>query len=204
MKIFTRLFLVTTLVGSHLLSLTAMAVNEPQEPVGVSPASKGGGTVWKLMDDNRTGIVVSAQNARPAFILNTEEHTCSKIYESAVSAAFHSIGAPRSQKSMYTSITLAAFTPGMGNDVKPLPSISAYPNPARGYTKLALSQPFNYGNFKVKISNTIGRVIGTYDLPSTEQKVLELDLKGLPAGVYFYSLLVDDKTVETKRLILQK
>ncbi len=201
MKIFTRVFLVTMLVGSHLLSLTALAVSEP----GESPVSKGSGTVWKLMDDNRSGgIVVSAQNARPGFILNPEEHTCSKIYEAAVSASFHTVSAPRAQKSMYTNISLAAFTPGTVNDVKSLPSISAYPNPARGYTKLALSQPFSYGNFKVKISNTIGRVIGTYDLPATEQKVLELDLNGLPAGVYFYSLLVNDKTVETKRLILQK
>ena len=204
MKIFTRLFLVTTLVGAQLFSLTALAVGAAQERAGNSPVSKGGGTVWKLMSDNRTGVVVSAQNARPAFILNTEEHTCSKIYESAVSASFHAVGTSKTANGMYTNITLAAFTPGAVAEVKPLPSISAYPNPARGYTKLALSQPFSNGNFKVKISNTIGRVIGTYDLPSTEQKVLELDLKGLPAGVYFYSLLVDDKTVETKRLILQK
>lgn len=204
MKIFTRLFLVGLLAGANLLSLTAAAVGDAQEQAGVSPVNKGGNTVWKLMADNRTGVVVSAQNARPAFILNEDEHTCSKIYESAVSASFHPSATSKSKKSMYTNITLAAFSPGAIAEVKPLPSISAYPNPARGYTKLALSQPFNNGNFKVKISNTIGRVIGTYELPSTEQKVLELDLKGLPAGVYFYSLLVDDKTVETKRLILQK
>ena len=204
MKIFTKLFLVATLAGSHLLSLTAFAVGAAQEHAGVSPVNKGTAAVWKLMGDNRSGVLVSAQNARPAFILNEEEHTCSKIYESAVSASFHPVSTSRTPKSMYTNITLAAFTAGAVAEVKPLPSINAYPNPARGYTKLAISQPFSYGNFKVRISNTIGRVIGTYELPSTEQKVLELDLKGLPAGVYFYSLLVDDKTVETKRLILQK
>jgi hypothetical protein len=204
MKIFTKLFLVFTLIGSHLFSMTAMAVSGPQQRPGISPISKGGNTVWKLMDDNRaTGLVVSAQNARPAFIPKMEDHACSKIYEAAVSSSFHLLNAPRSINSMYANVTLAAFTPA-GNDTKPLPSISAYPNPARGHTKLALSQPFSNGNFKVKLSNTIGRVIGTYDLPSTEQKVIELDLEGLPAGVYFYSLLVDDKMVETKRLILQK
>lgn len=204
MKIFTRLFIIATLAGANLLSLTAIAVGAAQEPAGVSPVNKGTAAVWRLLTDNRSGLVVSAQNARPAFILNEEEHTCSKIYESAVSASFHPVAMVRMPKSMYTNITLAAFTPGALAEVKPLPSISAYPNPARGYTKLALSQSFNNGNFKVRISNTIGRVIGTYELPATEQKVLELDLKGLPAGVYFYSLLVDDKTVETKRLILQK
>src|SRR5690606_5988926 len=154
MKIFTRLFLIATLAGANLLSLTASAVDaaQQQQPQkSESPASKTGATVWKLMADNRTGVVVSAQNARPAFILNEEEHTCSKIYESAVSASFHAIGSGK-QRSMYTNITLAAFTPGSLAEVKPLPTISAYPNPARGYTKLALSQPFSNGNFKVKIS----------------------------------------------------
>lgn len=204
MKIFTKLFIMTTLVSAHLLSLTALAVDQGQKPAGGSPVNKGNSTVWKLMDEGGQGLVVSAQNARPAFILNTEEHTCSQIYESAVSSSFHLVSTTRVPKSLYANVSLAAFTPAMGRDVKPLPSISAYPNPARGYTKLALSQPFSNGNYKIKISNTIGRVIGTYDLPDTEQKVLELDLKGLPAGIYFYSLLVDDKTVETKRLILQK
>jgi len=201
MKISTKLLIITTLIGSHLLSITAMAFDQGR--TGESPVNKGN-SVWKLMDESRSGLVVSAQNARPAFILNPEEHSCSKIYESAVSASFHQINVPNAPKSIYSNITLAAFTPGSGSEIKALPSISAYPNPARGYTKLALSQPFSNGNFKIRISNTIGRVIGTYELPATEQKVLELDLKGLPAGVYFYSLLVDDKTVETKRLILQK
>ncbi len=30
-----------------------------------------------------------------------------------------------------------------------------------------------------------------------------MDLTGLPAGIYFYSLLLNDKIVATKRLTLQ-
>jgi hypothetical protein len=59
-------------------------------------------------------------------------------------------------------------------------------------------------SYKLKISNTIGKVMETHELPVALSSDFILDMRGYPAGVYFYSLLVNDKTVETKRLILQK
>lgn len=199
MKTFTKLLFISTLIGSHLLGFAAMATSAIHAEAGTAPTYNGGSTIWKLKQE-KAGPVVSAHNARPVFIATDEVHSCSQIYAAAVSPSFH-IEVPKADKSLYASVVMAAFVPG--RDVKAIPSINAYPNPSRGYTRLTLSQSGG-DNYKIRISNTIGRVIYTKDLAATEAKEITLDMSPYPSGVYFYSLLVNDKTVETKRLILQK
>lgn len=198
MRIFTRIVLVFTLITSHVLSFAGTAIVQS----GVDPIKKGGNTVWKFMSNTGSGasLVVSANNSRPAFVMNPEKHTCSKIYASAVSQVFHVVEA-KAEKAVYTNIALAAIAPG--KEIKPVPSINAYPNPSTGITRLALNLPGD-NTYKIRISNTIGRVIRVHELGPAEKMNLELDLSSYPSGVYFYSLLVNDKTVETKRLVLQK
>jgi hypothetical protein len=87
---------------------------------------------------------------------------------------------------------------------KDTPTVSAYPNPSRGVTTLSLSQAGS-DNYKIRISNTIGKVVRTIDLKDlNESSEVTLDLSHLPAGIYFYSLLVNEKMTETKRLVLQR
>ena len=202
MKTFTKILFISTLVGSHLLGYTAMATNaiSKSAEAGVAPTYKDGSKIWKLKQEKKAGLVVSAQNARPVFVTSDADHTCSQIYAAAVAPSFH-VEVPKAEKSLYASVVLASFMPG--RDVKTVPSINAYPNPSKGYTRLTLTQSGG-DNYKIRISNTIGRVIFTKDLASTEAKEITLDMSPYPSGVYFYSLLVNDKTVETKRLILQK
>ncbi|HEY4652839.1 MAG TPA: T9SS type A sorting domain-containing protein [Pontibacter sp.] len=202
MKNFTKLLFISALVGSHLFGLAATAATavEVNTVEGVAPTYKGGNTLWKLKQEKKSELILSAQNARPVFLAHEEEHTCSKIYAAAVGPSFH-LEAHRPDKSLYASVTLAAFAPG--RDVKTIPSINAYPNPSNGPTRLTLTQSGG-DNYKIRISNTIGRVIFTKNLAATEAKEITLDMSPYPSGVYFYSLLVNDKTVETKRLILQK
>ncbi|MCC9168476.1 T9SS type A sorting domain-containing protein [Pontibacter harenae] len=211
MKNFTKAILVVTLTASHLLGFAVKAnslvvVKEASE--GVSPTYKGGNTVWKLVEGNRGGLVLSAQNAKVKFVNRENEHTCSKIYSAAVSPSFHAVELHNTNKTVFASAMLMAYAPVPGGNglIKDLPSINAYPNPSRGITRLTLSQT-NGENYKIRITNTIGKVIRTVALPSIESADVahvELDMTTYPAGVYFYSLLVNDKTVETKRLVLQK
>ncbi len=89
-------------------------------------------------------------------------------------------------------------------DGKLIPSLNAYPNPSRGVTRISLSA-LGDDNYKIRISNAIGKVYK--EIPVTQPATTEtivVDLSPLPAGVYFYSLLVNEKMVETKRLILQQ
>ncbi|MFD3000189.1 T9SS type A sorting domain-containing protein [Pontibacter toksunensis] len=197
MRIFTKLVLVVTLISSHVLSFAGTAMVN----AGVEPVKKGGGILWKLMPTNGgAALVLSANNSRPAFVMNPDRHTCSKLYASAVSKEFHTVEA-KAEKAVYTNITLAAIAPG--KEIKPVPSINAFPNPSRGLTTLALNLPGN-NTYKIRISNTIGRVMRVQELGPAEKMEVELDLSSYPSGIYFYSLLVNDKTVETKRLVLQK
>jgi hypothetical protein len=204
MNTFTRLFFIVTLISSNLSSYAVQAHSAAlysSLEAGVAPAYKGGSTLWKLMPEKTKGPTVSALNAKPAFVKHEPDHTCSPIYASAVGASFHTLESARISKSMYSAVTLASFAPG--RDVKPVPSIKATPNPSHGLTKITLSQTSGE-NYKIRISNTIGKVIELRELRAAETTSVDLDMSNYPAGVYFYSLLVNDKTVETKRLILQK
>lgn len=199
MKNFTKLFFITTLLSSHLLGFAANA----NSALGVAPVYKGGTTNWKLVQEKGAHLSVSAQNARPAFLRSEEEHTCSKIYASAVSQEFHVVES-KAVRGVFVNntVTLASIAPI--RTIKAMPSINAYPNPSRGITRLSLNLPGGNENYKIRISNTIGKVLYVNELIPAEKLEVELNMTSLPSGIYFYSLLVNDKTVETKRLVLQK
>ena len=83
----------------------------------------------------------------------------------------------------------------------PSPSLSVYPNPARGQTTVQISGPGGAA-YQLRLSNVLGnevrRLLVRPDNAATEGTAL--DLSTLPPGVYFCSLLVNDKTTATKRL----
>lgn len=204
MKNFTKLFFIATLISSHLLGFAANATTGQSANAGVAPAYKGGATTWKLIQEKGSQLNVSAQNARPAFVRTDDEHTCSKLYASAVSQAFHVVE-NRNLKSMFATVSLTSLASvAPVRTIKQMPSINAYPNPSRGITRLSLNLPGGHENYKIRISNTIGKVLSVHELVPAEKMEVELNMTSLPSGIYFYSLLVNDKTVETKRLVLQK
>ncbi|HEX8349327.1 MAG TPA: T9SS type A sorting domain-containing protein [Hymenobacter sp.] len=85
------------------------------------------------------------------------------------------------------------------------PTLSVYPNPAKGMVTVSLSQKLGLGqDYKLRLSNIIGREVRTTVLrPEFNTNSMAMNLSDLPAGMYFYSLLLNDKIVSTKRLVLQ-
>jgi hypothetical protein len=68
---------------------------------------------------------------------------------------------------------------------------------------VSLSQPPG-PDYKLRLSNIIGREVRTLPLrPDLATTGIAMNLSDLPAGMYFYSLVVNDKVVSTKRLVLQ-
>ncbi|WP_347157745.1 T9SS type A sorting domain-containing protein [Pontibacter chitinilyticus] len=209
MKIFTKkIFLAVTLLGAYLLGFIGEAhsktLTQCTVAAGEGQTYKGGdGTVWVLNPEQHSKLMLSAQNAQPHLFMKVEERGNSRIYAAAVSQVFRSVEL-KADKSMYTAVSLLALAPGRNDLIKQVPSINAYPNPSRGVTLFSLNQTAN-DTYKIRISNTIGRVVTSAEVaPVNATTVVQLDMSSLPSGVYFYSLLVNDKTVETKRLILQK
>ncbi len=82
------------------------------------------------------------------------------------------------------------------------PTLSLFPNPARGQLTVQLSAQTG-PDYKLRLSNVLGREVRLLPLPlATAASGLPLDVTGLPAGLYFCSLLVNDKAVSTNRLTL--
>ncbi|AMR28778.1 hypothetical protein A0257_17875 [Hymenobacter psoromatis] len=82
------------------------------------------------------------------------------------------------------------------------PTLSLFPNPARGQLTVQLSAQVG-PDYKLRLSNVLGREVRLLPLPlATAASGLPLDVTGLPAGLYFCSLLVNDKAVSTNRLTL--
>ena len=85
----------------------------------------------------------------------------------------------------------------------PTPTITVFPNPTRGQLTVQAVGLSGQG-YKFRLANVLGREVRLLSFrPEQASEALAVDLNGLPAGLYFYSLLVNDKIVSTKRLTLQ-
>jgi hypothetical protein len=83
------------------------------------------------------------------------------------------------------------------------PTLTVFPNPSRGQLTVQAAGLTGQG-YKFRLANVLGREVRLLAFrPEQASEALAVDLSGLPAGLYFYSLLVNDKIVSTKRLTLQ-
>lgn len=200
MKIFTKIVLVFVLGTFYINSLAATFVNSltndgvyiPKTPVVSQPDI----TIWL---GKSTSILAS--------------NAFSPVYNwTSLSKNFAKLSAPKKYPYSFTanSSNTSMLGVSLHNSVitwdegKLKASLNAYPNPAKGKFTISLSQA-SKASYKITLSNTIGQVIKTIVIPESAQNNngFEFDLSDKPAGVYFYSLIVNDKMVETKRLILQ-
>ncbi len=77
------------------------------------------------------------------------------------------------------------------------------PNPLHESTVIAYHLPENTHAAHIVIQDLNGRTITQYDLPIGSDRItFNADQYGLLKGTYVYSLIVDDKIVDTKKMIL--
>ncbi|MBI4649014.1 MAG: right-handed parallel beta-helix repeat-containing protein [Bacteroidia bacterium] len=76
-------------------------------------------------------------------------------------------------------------------------------NPVKENAVIWYQLPENCTDARLDIFDNTGRKINSYRL-SEQENSLEIDFKNLDNGIYFYRLVLDDKPVETKRLIVIK
>ncbi|WP_460891856.1 T9SS type A sorting domain-containing protein [Rufibacter soli] len=210
MKIFTRVFLGILSLGIVLGSNAAT--------LGVLP---GGLPAGRYIETNSKSDTALLGWRTPASLTVTDFGILSvlhfpsynpnaKKYSPFLAASKNSGGlvAKLTGRNVSTAFASVASLKGMAaqgvKEPKLIPSLNAYPNPSRGLTKISLSS-LGDEKYKIRISNAIGKVYKEIPvMQPTSTETIMVDLSPLPAGVYFYSLLVNEKMVETKRLILQQ
>jgi hypothetical protein len=78
-----------------------------------------------------------------------------------------------------------------------------YPNPVQD--QAIIDYKINSDNTKAKIvvHNILGRPLGDYELPPSDTK-LKILADEFPAGVYFYTLYIDNNPVLTRKIMVRK
>jgi hypothetical protein len=78
-----------------------------------------------------------------------------------------------------------------------------YPNPIVDYAFINYNMTSDEVEAKIIIHNILGNPIEEYNLPSAENKV-KIRAESMNAGIYFYTLYLDNEGVITRKLIVKK
>ena len=79
------------------------------------------------------------------------------------------------------------------------------PNPPAGnFTKINYNIPNGAAKAELVITDNAGRKIKTINLNTFGKGVLNVDTKGLASGTYTYSMYVDGKMIDTKKMVVAK
>jgi len=86
----------------------------------------------------------------------------------------------------------------------PLSSLEQnFPNPFNNTTTISYSLPQTFRSAKIVISDTAGRIVKQILITTgTGPGNVSLQARQLKAGAYYYSLYVDNKTVDTKKMVV--
>ncbi len=79
---------------------------------------------------------------------------------------------------------------------------NVYPNPVSDYAFVEYTVHNPAVDARIAIHNILGNTVGDYPLPSSENKV-KISAESLNAGIYFYTLYLDNEGVVTRKLIVR-
>lgn len=78
---------------------------------------------------------------------------------------------------------------------------ASYPNPANASTEMVYSLKPDANRATVEMYDMLGSKVRS--IPLTEQNgELKVDLSTIPSGLYFFNMVVDGKTLETRKLMV--
>lgn len=78
------------------------------------------------------------------------------------------------------------------------------PNPFRGSTKINYYIPENTGRASMIFYNPMGTTLKEVDIAQKGQGTVEVDAENLSSDIYTYSLVIDGKVIDTKRMMKTK
>ncbi|MBX2986211.1 MAG: tail fiber domain-containing protein [Bacteroidia bacterium] len=78
------------------------------------------------------------------------------------------------------------------------------PNPFSEETVIHYFLPYASNNAKIEIKDTEGRIVGLFRVTQVGYGNITISAGTLSAGNYFYSLIIDNKIIENKKMVLSK
>jgi trimeric autotransporter adhesin len=78
------------------------------------------------------------------------------------------------------------------------------PNPFNQSTTISYSIPNNAKNAAIIITSQEGKRVAEFDLTNKEKQSITISAGILSPGLYIYSLIIDDKLVDSKKMILTR
>lgn len=78
----------------------------------------------------------------------------------------------------------------------------ATPNPARGSVRIQYEVPQSASNARLLLTDALGRTVKTVQL--TSSGFVNIDVNALSSGVYNYSLIVDGKIIQARKMTVEK
>jgi hypothetical protein len=78
-----------------------------------------------------------------------------------------------------------------------------YPNPTVDFAYVNYNLLSDRTKAKIRVHNILGNIVGEYDL-SVSESILRIKTEELNAGIYFYTLYLDNESVMTRKLIVKK
>jgi hypothetical protein len=159
--------------------------NSSCQELGVTDFSvtlEGNETIQSLYFVLETGIISGQTNLKLGFFLKGV----------AKEVAEHSITVSVEEKSK-----------GFIFQSKEITIQDVYPNPASDQAFMEYKIHNENSKAKLLIHNILGRILGDYQLPSSEVR-LKIPTEDLPIGVYFYTIYIDQEGVLTRKLVVRK
>ncbi|MFD2785392.1 T9SS type A sorting domain-containing protein [Hymenobacter rubripertinctus] len=158
---------------------------------------------WKYVGQS-SHPTASDNGAWATFPMNAANVAKSITFAAAGNFPYHCTAHGAPGLGQFGVITVSGITTATATARGVVPAFSVSPNPTRGLVTVSVAQLAVGHDYKLRLSNIIGREVRTVALrPEAADGGMSLNLSDLPAGMYFYSLLQNDRVVSTKRLLLQ-
>jgi len=94
--------------------------------------------------------------------------------------------------------TIASTT----NEIDKLEISEAYPNPAAHYIQFDYRLTDRMSEGKIIVYNLLGSVLGEYRLNNYNNR-LQIPVDKLKAGIYFYTISINNKSLITKKFVVK-
>ena len=110
-------------------------------------------------------------------------------------------------KGSFSTSAITVFNPmdattGIASiDKNPVDAISITPNPFRSFVNITINDASKINAYTLKIYNTLGKLVLNTNVSNQS---LNLKTSDLQSGIYFYQVVVNNKTIQSGKLISQQ